>query len=195
MAMRWAWHRRCQAWREWRCCARNRSVRRAGWGQPRRISTAIGAATIGTEEQYARALAIAQASLSRASFAAAWAAGQALSIEQAIAEAIAGVSMGELRSVGSERPAATNHFGLSPREMDVLRLLVARSFRSRNRHGTFHRATHGAEPRRQHPEKASGYQPHRGRRRRRARRSQLSRRRGAAAPFPERLAASARFSV
>jgi predicted ATPase/DNA-binding NarL/FixJ family response regulator len=84
----------------------------------------IGATTIGTEEQYGRALAVARAALSVSAFEAAWAAGRELPIQQATAEAIAET---ERAAAGVHRESPTEHdadFGLSPREAEVLRLLV-----------------------------------------------------------------------
>ena len=84
----------------------------------------IGAATIGTEAQYGRALAVARAALSALAFEAAWAAGRELPIQRATPEAIAETERAattfDLRS-STEHDAA---FGLSPREAEVLRLLV-----------------------------------------------------------------------
>jgi DNA-binding CsgD family transcriptional regulator len=84
----------------------------------------IGAATIGTEEQYGRALAVARAALSASAFEAAWAAGRELPIQQATAEAIAETE----RAPASAHPGGPTEqdadFGLSLREAEVLRLLV-----------------------------------------------------------------------
>jgi predicted ATPase/DNA-binding CsgD family transcriptional regulator len=84
----------------------------------------IGSATVGTDEQYRRAMAIVRASLPTSEFDAAWTGGYALPIEQAAAEAIADIrghhdadAEGRL-----SRPEADH--GLSPREAEVLRLLV-----------------------------------------------------------------------
>lgn len=82
----------------------------------------IGATTIGYDEQFGRALAAARAALPASAFAAAWAEGQALSLHQAAAQAIAETTRMETKGFG-HAPAAP--FGLSRREMEVLRLLVA----------------------------------------------------------------------
>jgi predicted ATPase/DNA-binding NarL/FixJ family response regulator len=84
----------------------------------------IGAATIGTEAQYGRALAVARAALSALAFDAAWTAGRELPIQQATAEAIAET---ERAATTFDSRSSTEHdaaFGLSPREAEVLRLLV-----------------------------------------------------------------------
>jgi predicted ATPase/DNA-binding NarL/FixJ family response regulator len=78
----------------------------------------IGATTIGYDEQFSRALAAARAALTPSAFDDAWAAGRALSLHQAVAEAIAETT--RMQTAGFAKP-----FGLSRREMEVLRLLVA----------------------------------------------------------------------
>ena len=82
----------------------------------------IGASTIGYDEQYGRALAAARAALTASAFDAAWAAGQTLSLDQAVAEAITETTRMETDGF-RQAPAAP--FGISRREMEVLRLLVA----------------------------------------------------------------------
>jgi len=82
----------------------------------------IGATTIGYDEQYGRALAAARAALPASAFEAAWAAGRALPLHQAAAEAVTETTRMETEGFG-QAPAAP--FGLSPREMEVLHLLVA----------------------------------------------------------------------
>ena len=84
----------------------------------------IGATTIGYDEQYRRALAIARASLSASVFDTAWAGGRALPIQQATVEAIAET---ESAAANAQRQSPTEpaaDFGLSPRECEVLHLLV-----------------------------------------------------------------------
>jgi non-specific serine/threonine protein kinase len=71
---------------------------------------------------YERYLAAARASTGEDAFAAAWAAGRELSLEQAVAEARAvavKVRMGGQRSIGTTSP-----LGLTPRERDVLHLIA-----------------------------------------------------------------------
>jgi DNA-binding NarL/FixJ family response regulator len=82
----------------------------------------IGAPTIGYDEQYGRALAATQAALTASAFEDAWTTGHALSLHQAAAEAITETTRMETAGFG-HRPAT--RFGLSRREVEVLRLLVA----------------------------------------------------------------------
>jgi predicted ATPase/DNA-binding CsgD family transcriptional regulator len=84
----------------------------------------IGAATIGTEAQYGRALAVARAALSALGFEAAWTAGRELPIQQATAEAIAETERAATTFDSKSSPEHDAAFGLSPREAEVLRLLV-----------------------------------------------------------------------
>jgi DNA-binding NarL/FixJ family response regulator len=72
-------------------------------------------------ERLDRAIAPARARLSETDFAAAWAAGRALALDQAIAEAMA-VADTVTASAPDTNPAAD---GLTPRELEVLRLLAA----------------------------------------------------------------------
>ena len=68
-----------------------------------------------------RAIAPARAQLPEPSFAAAWAAGRALTVDQAIAEALAVAD-----DVATARPSdATTRHGLTPRELEVLHLVAA----------------------------------------------------------------------
>ena len=67
---------------------------------------------------------VARAALSASAFEAAWAAGRELPIQQATAEAIAET---ERAAAGAHRGSPMAHdadYGLSPREAEVLRLLV-----------------------------------------------------------------------
>ncbi|MFT4039749.1 MAG: LuxR C-terminal-related transcriptional regulator [Thermomicrobiales bacterium] len=73
------------------------------------------------QPNYDRKLAQARATLGETAFAGAWAAGQALSLDEAIAEAFLVVN-GE--AIPAE-PDAAAAFGLSPREAEVLRLVAA----------------------------------------------------------------------
>ncbi len=82
----------------------------------------IGATTIGYDEQYGRALATARTALTSSAFDDAWTAGQALTLHEAVAEAIAETTRMESDGFGR---APASPFGLSRREMEVLRLLVA----------------------------------------------------------------------
>jgi predicted ATPase/DNA-binding CsgD family transcriptional regulator len=84
----------------------------------------IGSATVGTDEQYRRAQAIARASLSVSQFDAAWAEGRVLPIEQAAAEAIADITGHHAADAEGRLSWPDAEHGLSPREAEVLRLLV-----------------------------------------------------------------------
>jgi DNA-binding CsgD family transcriptional regulator len=84
----------------------------------------IGSATVGTDEQYRRALAIARASLPTSAFDAAWAGGHVLHIEQAAAEAIADFTDHHVADADGRLSRPEADHGLSPREAEVLRLLV-----------------------------------------------------------------------
>jgi non-specific serine/threonine protein kinase len=73
-------------------------------------------------DRFARAVAPARDRLDAAPFAAAWAAGRALPLQEAIAEALAVADGVTEAAVASTDPGATH--GLTPREQEVLRLLV-----------------------------------------------------------------------
>ena len=105
-------------------------------GQPARAARLFGAAAalreaVGTpvppaeRPMHERAVEAARSPLGEERFAAAWAAGRSLTLEEAIAEAEALVPAGSSptgRAQGSEPASADN--GLSRRELDVLRLLA-----------------------------------------------------------------------
>lgn len=69
-------------------------------------------------EEYEAEVAVARHALTADTFAAAWAAGRAMTLDEAIADALA-VSLPSLA-----RTVPENDFGLSPRQLDVLRLLA-----------------------------------------------------------------------
>jgi non-specific serine/threonine protein kinase len=73
--------------------------------------------------QYERASEIAKKELGEEGFAAAWAVGRALSLEQAVADAQAIVATKQAEPPAPVRPAAANA-GLTARELEVLRLLA-----------------------------------------------------------------------
>ena len=76
---------------------------------------------------YERAAAAARASLGDVAFAAAWAAGRALSLEEAVAAAQALAVGAPTTGQASAPPAVPDEaarFGLTPREVEVLRLLA-----------------------------------------------------------------------
>jgi predicted ATPase/DNA-binding CsgD family transcriptional regulator len=80
----------------------------------------VGARAMVHHVQYERVLAAARALLPDPPFAAAWAAGQALGRDEAVA---AGLAI-ETKSAPATKPAASDAAGLTPRELEVLRLLV-----------------------------------------------------------------------
>ena len=93
------------------------------------LCTEVGVPRLPHHEQYRRALAAAQAGLDEVEFAAAWAAGQAMAPELRRAEVEAA-----LTPMAAPRPAATpgattsdaaGRSGLTPRELEVLRLVAA----------------------------------------------------------------------
>jgi DNA-binding CsgD family transcriptional regulator len=95
-------------------------------GQPETAARLYGAADAQRQQlglpidppfraEYERDVAVARRALGEAAFAAAWAAGRALSDEQAVAEALA-VSI---------QPASPSQHSLTPRELEVLRMLAA----------------------------------------------------------------------
>jgi predicted ATPase/DNA-binding CsgD family transcriptional regulator len=89
-----------------------------------RLRTDLGATAMAYTEEYAsheQALAAARAALGDDRFAAVWAHGSALTLEQAIAE-VAAVAHAGVSSTPDPRPEAD---GLTPREREVLRLLAA----------------------------------------------------------------------
>ena len=73
------------------------------------------------EESLRQDIAPARAKLSAAAFAAAWAAGRSLTLDQAVAEAL---TVAEAVTAGASSDPATGH-GLTPREREVLSLLAA----------------------------------------------------------------------
>jgi DNA-binding CsgD family transcriptional regulator len=104
-------------------------------GQPERAVRLLGAADAVLEalglpvsynhEQQRRTLAAGRAALSEAAFAAAWAAGRALTPEQVLAEAsvVAAPTAGSAAAAGAT--GSGSEAGLTPRELEVLGLLVA----------------------------------------------------------------------
>ena len=71
-----------------------------------------------------RDLAAVRATLAPAAFAAAWAAGAALPLEAAVAEALADDASAEAAGTTPATPDPADALGLTPREIDVLRLLA-----------------------------------------------------------------------
>ncbi len=94
------------------------------WGAAEALSEAIGAPTATPTPTGAKeALAATRRGLGEEAFAAAWAAGRALTLAEAVAEALQAAP----RAIGQDAfdalPGPTEHYGLTPRELDVLRLL------------------------------------------------------------------------
>jgi excisionase family DNA binding protein len=84
----------------------------------------IGMPRLLHHEQYRRTLAAVQLRVDEAAFAAAWDAGQALTSEQVQTEAEAALQIAGSAANGTAASSA-ERFGLTPRELEVLRLLVA----------------------------------------------------------------------
>ena len=114
------------------------AVLAAGGGQPELAARLLGAAEGAREAvggllklperaAYERAAAAARASLGDVAFAAAWAAGRALSLEEAVAAAQALAAGAPTTGQASAPPAVPDEaarYGLTPREVEVLRLLA-----------------------------------------------------------------------
>jgi non-specific serine/threonine protein kinase len=107
----------------------------AAWGQPERAARLHGAAAAVREQMgeavppwvrpaRERDLAAARAALAPDAFDAAWAAGAALPLEAAVAEAIADPRAGLTASGAPPTADPAAALGLTPREVDVLRLLA-----------------------------------------------------------------------
>ena len=114
------------AWRCWPCAARaGRCRRRASSRRRRRCARQIGNPfKLPERAVFERATAAARAALGDAAFAAAWTEGRALSLERAVAEALAVDPIGEPgggRRAPAPRAAPPLPAGLSPRELEVLR--------------------------------------------------------------------------
>jgi DNA-binding CsgD family transcriptional regulator/tetratricopeptide (TPR) repeat protein len=92
-----------------------------GFGAAAALLDAVGVAVWPIDRpDYERNLAHARASLNAADFAAAWEAGQAMPLAEAIAEALAPPA-----EVGTQPAAEAAGAGLSPRQLEVLRLVAA----------------------------------------------------------------------
>ena len=90
------------------------------------VGNSIALAAIGTafEATYRHATDTVRTRLGERGFATAFAAGQARTIEQIVAEATAVATGNERTSESAAPTAAARRVGLTPREVDVLRLLV-----------------------------------------------------------------------
>ena len=109
------------------------AIAAAAWGQPERAARLLGAAEAARERfrlgvelpseraAHARAVALVRAVLGEADLRAAWAAGRGLPLEMAIAE-VQALAPPVAAAAGTSAGLAS---GLSPREEEVLRLLVA----------------------------------------------------------------------
>jgi DNA-binding CsgD family transcriptional regulator len=92
------------------------------WGAAEALREAIGAPPPRQRGRSQHAVAMTRATLGETAFDAAWEAGHALPLSEAIAEALA-IRRDEGGEKPAAQPAALNPFGLTPRELDVLRLL------------------------------------------------------------------------
>jgi predicted ATPase/DNA-binding CsgD family transcriptional regulator len=93
------------------------------WGAAEALSEAIGAAPPRHQERAQDAIAATRGGLGEEAFAAAWAAGRALSLTEAVAEALQDAPAAAGLSASAELPALADHYGLTARELEVLRLL------------------------------------------------------------------------
>jgi len=85
----------------------------------------VGSVTIYNDEQFARAKAAARAMLSRTRHDAAWFKGGQVPLRTALAEAVKIATIWQTEDDSRPTPSPAAALGLSPREIDVLRLVVA----------------------------------------------------------------------
>jgi DNA-binding CsgD family transcriptional regulator len=95
------------------------------FGAAEALAEAIGAGEPRGGHQVAGALAATRAAMGETAFAAAWAAGRALPLAEAVAEAMAIPPAPTGDATTGEAPAPGQEHGLTPREVEVLRLLAA----------------------------------------------------------------------
>ena len=88
------------------------------------VSEEVGAPRLLHHEQYRRALSAARAGLDEAAFAAEWAAGRALGSDQTRAEVEEALDVANAVAPAGEAADATAWYGLTPRELEVLRLVA-----------------------------------------------------------------------
>jgi DNA-binding CsgD family transcriptional regulator len=105
--------------------AATKSYERAArlWGAADGLSEAMGAAPPRHQERAQVALAATRSGLGEKGFAAAWAAGRALRLAEAVAEALEDSPRAPGRATSGVLPALATRYGLTARELDVLRLL------------------------------------------------------------------------
>jgi predicted ATPase/DNA-binding CsgD family transcriptional regulator len=93
------------------------------WGAAEALREAIGAPPPQNHARTQQSSAVARAALGEETFATAWASGRALTLAEAVAEALQAAP----GAIGQDEPDAipgpTEHYGLTPRELEVLRLL------------------------------------------------------------------------
>jgi DNA-binding CsgD family transcriptional regulator/tetratricopeptide (TPR) repeat protein len=89
------------------------------WGAAEALREAIGVPPARRSARFESTVATTRAAFGAEAFDAAWVAGRALSLADAVAEAVQVSSSVD----ASRRPAADDRYGLTPRELDVLRLL------------------------------------------------------------------------
>ena len=88
------------------------------------LHEAVGASGTRHRGQDRHAIAAIRSELGDSAFEAAWAAGRALSLTEAVSEAIKLNSLTAPGALGVDRSVPVQHLGLTPRELDVLRLIV-----------------------------------------------------------------------
>ena len=131
------------------------------YGAAEAAREAIGAPMPRHHARSEQAVARARAGLGEPAFAAAWAAGRALPLAEAVAEALA-VAPEELSAdaIGTLSTPAARH-GLTPREVEVLRVGARGMFEPRDRRTPVHQRADGGYPRPEHPRQARCLHPRR----------------------------------
>lgn len=93
------------------------------FGAAAALREAAGAASLRHHLRHDQAVALVRAGLGDASFGEAWAAGRTMPLQQAVAEAMRAPMPGDVSTLQEPPRAQDDHFGLTPREREVLRLL------------------------------------------------------------------------
>jgi DNA-binding NarL/FixJ family response regulator len=94
------------------------------WGAADALSEAIGAPPPRHADRAQDAIAATRRGLGEETFAAAWAEGRALSLDEAVAEALQAIPDPAASSAPGDRPVPADRYGLTAREVEVLRLIA-----------------------------------------------------------------------